>query len=209
MNVYVINLKRRPDRLAHITAECKKHGIEFTRIEAVDGKEVFPGVRKKNMQGHLGCYKSHLNALKEIQKSGTHGLVLEDDCEFVDNMQILFDKCVAELPDDWDLFFLGGSLVLDNAITAHSENLRRAKSVLCTHAYFVNIKAVPGLIEHLEKRAYKIDVLYAEYQAAHNCYIAYPYIATQIEGHSDIVEATTDNKHLRYSDALNFRNLYD
>ena len=29
----------------------------------------------------------------------------EDDCEFVDNMQILFDKCVAELPDDWDLFF--------------------------------------------------------------------------------------------------------
>ena len=39
LKVFVINLKRRPDRLAEITAVLAPLGISFERIEAVDGKD--------------------------------------------------------------------------------------------------------------------------------------------------------------------------
>jgi GR25 family glycosyltransferase involved in LPS biosynthesis len=38
MRIFVINLKRRPDRLAAITANLAKYGVQFERIEAIDAK---------------------------------------------------------------------------------------------------------------------------------------------------------------------------
>ena len=198
MNTYVINLKRRPDRLEHITKECKKNMLDIILVEAVDGKIDFPEYEGKILQGAMGCYHSHLKALKLIKESGEHGLILEDDCCFIENFWEEFSKRVSELPNEWDMFFLGGSLLWDEAVYDYSDHLKIANNVLCTQSYLVNKNAVDGLINHLEKRAYKVDVLYTEYQKENNCYISYPELTWQLEGYSDLVNQTTNNVHLRY-----------
>jgi len=38
LRIFVINLDRPPDRLAYITNEFGKIGLEFTRIAAIDGR---------------------------------------------------------------------------------------------------------------------------------------------------------------------------
>tara|TARA_Y100000310_G_C20665005_1_gene807006 strand:- start:1099 stop:1701 length:603 start_codon:yes stop_codon:yes gene_type:complete len=197
-HAYVINLKRRPDRLLHIQKECKKVGLEIKLIEAVDGKEVYPELEGKIIQGAYGCYDSHLKALKLIQETGEDGLILEDDNVFVHHYLDRVDTCFNELPKGWKLYFLGGSLLNDNAIEDYSDNLKRAKSVLCTNAYMVSKDAVDDLIKYVEKEKFKIDVIYTRYQQENECFIAYPELAYQIEGHSDIVNMETDNIHLKY-----------
>ncbi len=194
---YVINLKRRPDRLKHITKECKKFEMEMILVQASDGKTDFPehtGI----MQGAMGCYASHLRALKLIQKSGENGLILEDDCVFDFDLIKRFNESFNELPRDWHILFLGGSLLWKNAIEDYSTHLKKAKNVLCTQSYMVNKNAIDGLINHLEKRAFKVDVLLTEYQKNNNCFIAYPELSWQKKGYSDLVNIETDNKHLRY-----------
>lgn len=198
MQVYVINLKHRKDRLQHITKECNKVKLDFKLFEAINGREKYPNVEGKIMKGALGCYESHLEVLKLALQGEGHALILEDDCVFGDNFWENFTKRLCELPKDWDLFFLGGSLLWDNAIKDYSDHLKIANNVLCTQSYLVNINSIEKLIKHLEKRAYKVDVLYTEFQKENNCFISYPELTWQKAGYSDLVQMETDNQHLRY-----------
>ena len=197
MKCYVINLKRRTDRLKHIKSECKRVGLDMVLVEAVDGKEVYPEAPPRIWQAAYGCQSSHIKALELILESGEDGLILEDDCQFNNDFKERFDKCFNELPNDFDIFFLGGSLLLENSSENYSDNLKRAKRILCTHSYYVSKNAVKSLLDKAKEKQGKIDVIYSEFQQENNCYIASPPMAFQIEGWSDLVDARTNNLHLR------------
>lgn len=92
----VINLDRSKDRLEAVTSNCVEQGIEFTRLPAVDGSQIvdfskagykrdaaLTYVGRELSSGEVGCYLSHLNALKVfLQGDADYMLVLEDDVEF-------------------------------------------------------------------------------------------------------------------------------
>lgn len=198
MKVFLINLKRRPDRLAEVTKECEKHSIYFELIEAVDGHIAFPEANRRIIQAALGCHASHILALKEALKYDENCLILEDDAVFSDDFKAKVKKVFAELPTSWDIFFLGGSPLLENAFINYKPTLKIANNVLCTHAYIVNKNSIKKLIDFLELRQWKIDVLFTEFQKVNNCFIAYPELAWQREGYSDLVDCITNNLHLRY-----------
>ena len=85
--IYVINLDRRPDRLAAITADLDRLGLAFERIKAIDGQG-------QELQDDLGpepllnlaekaCVLSHANALRHLLHSEhSAAVILEDDAEF-------------------------------------------------------------------------------------------------------------------------------
>ena len=73
MKAFVINLKRRKDRLDHITKECKRVGLDMVLVEAVDGKVDFPEENPRIIQAAFGCYESHRKVLKLIKESGESG----------------------------------------------------------------------------------------------------------------------------------------
>ena len=97
LKVFVINLKRRPDRLAEITAVLAPLGISFERIEAVDGKDfkhrhqhqiwlswLFNGF-KFMLRGATACMMSHRNVWQRIvDEKIPVALVLEDDAVVAD-----------------------------------------------------------------------------------------------------------------------------
>ena len=87
MDIYVINLDRHPQRLAHMTTQLR--GLAFHRITAIDGRDLsgpehrIPG---RHRAGQLltryerACIASHRIALDAFLQSGArHACILEDD----------------------------------------------------------------------------------------------------------------------------------
>ena len=81
--VFVINLRKRPDRLRDVMANLTSAGFSDVRVvEAIDGPEKYPEI----LRGHaanLGCTESHMAAVLENLKSGHPIAVCEDDNEFL------------------------------------------------------------------------------------------------------------------------------
>ena len=91
----VINLDRSPDRLARIATDLDQIGLEWSRLRAVEpdaagNTEQFLYNRKTAMRlhgidltrGEIGCFASHVQALKEFLDGNAAALlVLEDDAE--------------------------------------------------------------------------------------------------------------------------------
>jgi len=77
MNVYLINLDRNPDRLAHM--RCQLNGIKFERLSAVDGSSE-PPTAKGLTRFELACLESHRVAWRRFLASpSAHACFLEDD----------------------------------------------------------------------------------------------------------------------------------
>ena len=81
--VYVINLDRRPDRLAIVTDNLDRIGLSFTRIRAIDGQTLDSDPATRRMgAGHVACCRSHYKAMAALLETGAPAaLILEDDVE--------------------------------------------------------------------------------------------------------------------------------
>jgi GR25 family glycosyltransferase involved in LPS biosynthesis len=104
MKKYVINLKRRCDRLETFKKLCPYNDVEV--IDAFDGQNIDNNNNKdlyykiKNHKksyditnSELGCFTSHMHVWKKIIDSDTtHNLIFEDDAIFSDNFKTEIDK---------------------------------------------------------------------------------------------------------------------
>lgn len=91
--IYVINLARRKDRLAHMTRELGTAGLTFVRVEAVDAQVAEPAwvdsqFARPNWLSHSpgdkACTLSHFRAYEafvssEEFASASHAVIFEDD----------------------------------------------------------------------------------------------------------------------------------
>lgn len=114
---YVINLKRRPDRLRNFFTKNQKELFPLTVFEGVDGKTLQPSHKVQKAfstgdynyrRGIVGCAMSHMKIWKEFltKVNQTYCLVLEDDAElcpeFKDKVLYLINKHSSE----FDVMFL-------------------------------------------------------------------------------------------------------
>jgi GR25 family glycosyltransferase involved in LPS biosynthesis len=92
--IQVINLANRPDRLALISSQLKDAGLSFKNLVAVDGKNL--GLESKFLSmGEIGCFKSHVNAMRRQSESGApYSLILEDDAALT---PVVNEKFLSEM----------------------------------------------------------------------------------------------------------------
>jgi GR25 family glycosyltransferase involved in LPS biosynthesis len=90
--IYVINLKRRPDRLAHITEQLMQVNTAFKLIDAVDGNDVKCNLKVGNgwnYKGVTGCAYSHKKVYEDaLGNNFKRILVVEDDNIFADKVNL-------------------------------------------------------------------------------------------------------------------------
>ena len=101
--ILFINLKHRKDRNKQIKKRIFKMNFPYEKIERIDAV-----LEKYN--GHIGCCKSHIKAMKIIIKNNyKYTLVFEDDFVF-SIFQTELDKKMShffkEYKDDWDVIQL-------------------------------------------------------------------------------------------------------
>ena len=92
---YLINLDRSPERLEYSAQEFKKHGIEYERVQAIDGQDLdindYPQATANSAYYHtplsaneVACYLSHIKCLELFLASDAeHALITEDDFRFL------------------------------------------------------------------------------------------------------------------------------
>lgn len=97
IQVLLINLDRRPDRLSGMSAQLSKMNVSFTRLDAVDGLACTKGeldiLPENGLIGNLSistraCTASHLKAMRTLLSGeSNHALILEDDVEILPTLK--------------------------------------------------------------------------------------------------------------------------
>jgi glycosyl transferase family 25 len=116
-NVYLINMDKDTKRLIKVTKECKKFNINFERFCGVNplklskkelNKYVTQTCQNICPNGIIGCGVSHMKIYEDALKNNYKNiLVLEDDVYFCDELYEELDKAMSELPEDYDILYLG------------------------------------------------------------------------------------------------------
>jgi glycosyl transferase family 25 len=163
---YVINLQRSPERLAAISAQLKRAGLQWTRVDAFDGKQLgqlpWPdfGDRAYRYQwgktphpNELGCYLSHHRALQAfLQTDGEAAIILEDDALLADDFAQTI-SCLMDVAGDWDVVKLDsrhwGMPVPVRRLTRGQRLVAFTQRSTGAAGYIVNRKAAAAYVRRL------------------------------------------------------------
>lgn len=184
--IFVINLDKRSDRWSKVVENFKKINLSnyerFSAIETPNGWE--------------GCKASHLSIIKKAKENGYKNfLVFEDDFVLSEDFNDVLKKSLVDLPNDWDMFYLGGNLVKCSSKIPTSNNITKVNSVLTTHCYAMKNTIYDKVLNEAPSippqrgflRGQSIDVYYSEFICKNNnVYIINPMICTQGNDYSDI-----------------------
>jgi GR25 family glycosyltransferase involved in LPS biosynthesis len=186
---YVINLDKRVDRISEL-----KLPLEWERFSATDGQKYVDNIPKE--RGWRGCYDSHVRLIeKTINDDAELFIIFEDDVEVTDNFMDKLETIINNVPENWELLFLGGWNVGEKIKINDYVDL--AEKVYCMHAYMFKPETAKKLLNKFKNRVYKIDVLLCELLPDINAYICNPTLAWQRPGFSNIEYKETDNTHLK------------
>ena len=106
----VINLDRAPERLQRVSQQLQRVGLSWVRLPAVDARVLSPeqnacldapAYRRKHgmepLAGELGCYLSHVEAMRRLLASdAAYALVLEDDVLVTDRLPAALAGLMAQ-----------------------------------------------------------------------------------------------------------------
>ena len=127
-HIYVISMRRRPERLEKLDAMLRLLGIDYTWWPAIDGRTLTmdelnrrgvrmldnyrdPYHRRSLKMGEIGCFLSHHSVWRDvIDRQYRRVLVLEDDLRFERNIRSLLQAIIDDIDSSnlvWDLIYLG------------------------------------------------------------------------------------------------------
>lgn len=207
--IYCINIERRIDRWESSSKEFEKYGLIVEKFSAVDGN-----TDNYNLgypyDNELAGAISHLNAIKKAKELNLKNvLILEDDVEFIDNLNHLFPFFIKQVPNDWDGLNFGGNHI--GGLLNVTINLSKMIRSYALHAYGINCKAYDSVIVHMEncinnviqngknviKTSVAADFFMADLHNHLNFYCFIPHLAWQKEDYSDIQKTKVNYNFLK------------
>jgi glycosyl transferase family 25 len=180
--IYCINLDTRQDRWEKVKEQFSKFGIEG-RVERISGFVLDDSESVDS--GERSCMISHIKCLKDAkEKNYKNFLILEDDVFFSNKFSEKISLALKELPDDWDMLYLGFCPKdINSKFSKYSDNLFKLESdCFCTHSIAYNQKFLNILFNNfdnfIKERAYDI-MLSTFFHKEFNCYAINPPIVHQ------------------------------
>jgi len=138
-------------------------------------------------------------------------VIFEDDVTFIDDFYEKFNKKIDYLPEDWDMFYIGGNNVFSkgnfNLITGDKDfvitldsyknldyELCKTTWTQCAHALAINSKFYQTLMNEINNNSTTpIDIIYSNLQQkGYNAYAFLPSLALQRPSFSDIENGFVD-----------------
>lgn len=172
--------ERKEDRLIPLQAHIK----EFNWLNY----EVYEAVKLSD--GKLGLIVSVADILSKLleDKEISCVLVCEDDFRFLQEPNEIVEKCLGQLPSNFDLCYLGCNL-WQTHIHKYSQNLIQVDDVYALQSVIYSRSGMEKVLRAIRgmDKTIPLDVLIKEKVLCDgNCYCSFPILTTQIKGKSDI-----------------------
>jgi glycosyl transferase, family 25 len=183
IKVWVINLKSRPDRLQRIGEQLYSMNIDWSRLDAVDGKNCEKKILDISAnhgeigslsEGARACSASHYKFWQEFISTGEEfGIVLEDDVKLSNDFKFLIND-LAWIPKNANIIKLEkfsshrpSNLLLGHPITLALDDTREIRRMYSRHggtgAYLISKTGAKKAIDWLKPFSVPIDhVLFNE-----------------------------------------------
>ncbi|MBI1178348.1 hypothetical protein GC207_13010 [bacterium] len=202
--VWVVNLRRRPDRLNRFWNELRKVSWPFVLpavFPAIEGDKV--GVPKywQTGGGSYGCFRSHMTILERaIQEDIESLLVLEDDAIFGKTFSQDIAKFLRSVPDDWQCLMIGGQHINSQPIQVAPGIVRAGNGggIQRTHCYALRGQEVmKALYKVWANAAVHCDWVMGPCMSKFRTYAPDPFLVGQADGTSDISGQVNPSKFWR------------
>ncbi|XP_028826890.1 probable inactive glycosyltransferase 25 family member 3 isoform X1 [Denticeps clupeoides] len=167
--IYLINLRRRPDRRERMLWSLYEMEINAKVVDAVDGGalnssdikilgvDLLPGYYdpfsgRTLTKGEVGCFLSHYYIWKEmVDMQMDKALIFEDDVRFQGNFKRRLLRLMDEVEKvelDWDIIYLGRKQVNpgDEEVVENVRNLVVADYSYWTLSYAISLQGAQKLI---------------------------------------------------------------
>ena len=189
-NAYAISLNRNNARYKKTLKSARAAGIKIKYTPGViitdkmlkKGISGIPNKEHNNVRGVIGCYIAQRNLLKKIAKNhsnDTEGtLILEDDVIFPKTFQKDLERIYPEVPNDWDVLFLGRTVTSGKRVGKHVIKFGpRTHKNWGNWAYVVRHKTMKKkLLPRLKVMTDGIDVQFNRFSDKVNMYVIQPNI---------------------------------
>ena len=167
-------------------AQLERHGLgPVQRFAACDGETITKPVGWTHTDGAYGCLLSHVEVVREAQRSNTPSvLIFEDDTVLDPEFQSKFASFSKEVPDDWDMLYFGALHKDEPAqISEHVGRITKANS---TYAYALKNTVFDAFIELNARAEHVLDMNSYLLQERFNCYCFMPNLAWVEAEYSDV-----------------------
>jgi GR25 family glycosyltransferase involved in LPS biosynthesis len=203
-NIYILNLKRRDDKMTKIADKMSQFNIIFERFDAIDGINIdFKKIKnnwhssnkEENYKYEIACLLSHKMIIQDAKKNNYKKiLILEDD--------VLLHKNILQKVEsigylnDWKIVYLGCSQHNWN-IVKYDDNFYFSEESLGTFAYALDCSIYDEIIEILENTDTTVDntLLLIQKKFYKNCYTFLPNLIIADVSDSDIRKPRNQNEH--------------
>jgi len=207
--IYCINLPSRKDRWRNCLLQFAKYNIS-NNLQKFDGVIYNNALFNKKENAHLGCWFSHYKILKHAQAMHYNKiLILEDDFVFnvePEKMNNQLTSCINELPQNWDLFYLGAYFVKGYDYQAkinYSNSLYKVNTAFCTHSICYSEYGINKMIKYMERAFLYLKDIPSNYESIgwfyvkeflfeNNCFASKEFLCGQSKGFSDIENCVVD-----------------
>jgi hypothetical protein len=186
---FVRNLKRRDDRMPQISKELDRVGIKWDRFPAVDHINTDKSAMFLNAASLRSMiYLAQATKLKAV-------LLLDDDVYFHKDFNVKFDEFYQQIPSDWDSISLA-SIFRDDWSNQEfvSPLVIRSYESWGGHATIIRSTSYKKYIEVVDGADWA-DVSTSKLYSHIKHYVAYPSLAGQREGNSDLTNTYRANDY--------------
>jgi glycosyl transferase family 25 len=165
MKIFVVHYKKLTERKTHILKQFQKHNMnnyEFVEIDRDELDNENLNLFENNYSNtQIAIHLSNMYAYKIIAEKYDNGLIFEDDVILDDNFLEKFENYCKQLPDDFDMFFIGTCLnihIPTNELIKDKNVYKTNNGTRCTHAYFVSKKCAKKICHYLNNLKDKINI---------------------------------------------------
>ena len=169
IKIFVIHYTKLKYRKTHILQQLAKHNItDFEFIESSDPDNLNPYLLSRinnNLKigqisiicKHLECYNTIANGDYDKYK---YFLILEDDVIFHDNFVNILQNYLSQLPDDYDMLFIGDGCQLHINPILLKPNcniyLNPFGQTRCADSYFISKECIAKILSYFSNMKEKM-----------------------------------------------------
>jgi hypothetical protein len=178
--IYIITCKNFIERHDYIKNHFKKNNIQFDFIISTD-KNLFDKKNITNSEKSLAL--SHLNCVVNAKLNNYQKiLICEDDVNFIENINIEFEKFLKNLPQDWDFLQLGNAFWASHWLKRKyiNENLYQFEWGSGSHCIAIKNTIFDTMIKRFEILNNPADFMYYSLFAESKCYCPENFLADQL-----------------------------